>query len=235
MRICVQSNTDFTSSARWSSYLAAETAHLKAVARPDTEVELRGVETMSANVTRSAGARFTNTGRLIEACHRNQDDGFDAIANIGLAIMGKEELAESLSIPIVFAQDVAWTFATWRFGRFGLLSHDPAVYFRRVDQIRASRIEGSFVPGDYADLVVDDVLTGFEDVDAILPQLSAAAERAVRDGARVLVPDVGPVNAVLVQHGIRTVCGVPVLDTSGLTLHATELLVDATRSGVLPH
>lgn len=224
MKIWVQSNTALVADDKWKPYLDAETEHLNAVKAKDTELHFDGVDVMQPDLTHNAMHRAINTTGFIQKGLRAQEEGYDAFMVLGMALMGREELREQLTIPAVFAQDVAWTFAAWIYGRFGLLCHDRVMYLRRYDQIRLAGLRECFVPGDYGDIRKEDTLGAYSDFDAYYAALEETGRRAVYDGANALIPDIGPMNALLAHQKITSMHGVPIFDTSAMTLRAAELL-----------
>jgi allantoin racemase len=234
VRIWVQSNTALVADAKWKPYLDAETAHLEEVKLPGTELHFDGVDVMQPDLTHNAMHRAINTQGFIQKGIRAQEEGYDAVIVLGMATMGREELREQLSIPIVFTQDVAWPFAAWLYGRFGLLSHDRVMYLRRYDQIRASGLAECFVHGDYGTLRKEDTLAAYADFDAYHARLEETARRAVHDGANVLIPDLGPTNTLLAAQGVTRMLGVPIFDTSAMALRAAQMMVGTGLRNVNP-
>lgn len=234
MRIWVQSNTALVADGKWKSYLDAETEHLDRVKLPGTELHLDGVDVMQPDLTHNPMHRAINTTGFIDKGLQAQEQGYDAFMVLGMALMGRDELREALTIPVVFAQDVAWTFAAWLYGRFGLLCHDRVMYLRRYDQIRLAGLRDCFVPGDYGAISKEDTLAAYSDFDDYYAALEASGRRAVHDGANVLIPDIGVMNALLAHRGITEMHGVPIFDTSGMTLRAAQLMVSGDLRCVNP-
>jgi Asp/Glu/hydantoin racemase len=234
MRIWAQSNTALRTEKRWADYTRAIEAHLDAVKRPDTEVRVEGVGRMEPNVIGSAFSRYLNVKQVLELGVQAEKEGYDAFVMLGLGLGGHDELRELLSIPVVYAESVAWNFAIAQHGNFALIGHEPSVYFRRAEQIRMHGFQSFFVAGDYCDIREQQVLDAFLDPAAILGELEASTRRAARDGARILIPDFNVLNDFLIAAGVRQFHGVPIMDTGGLSLKTAEFLVDARASGVLP-
>ncbi len=233
MRIWVQSNTALRSDSAWSRYTEALELHLGAVKEETTELRIEGVEKMEHRVESSAFDRHVNVRQVIQCGINAEREGFDAFVMVGLGTAGYEELRDVLRIPVVYAEAVAWNLGRWQFGRFGLIGHEPTVYFRRIEQIRAHGSLGFFVPGDYCDLSVREVLAAFADPGKTIAAVEASTRRAARDGAQVLIPDFNVLNDLLFAANVRTLHGVPVMDVSGLSLKATEFLVGVRRRQLL--
>jgi Asp/Glu/hydantoin racemase len=225
LRIWIQSNTGAGFDPRWAVYDEVERAHLAAAAAPGTEIRFAGVEKMERKVEHSPYSRYVNSRQLIDAGRQAEADGYDAFVVAGMGVAGRAQLEEILAIPVVFAEAVTWHFASWLHGSFGIIGHDKIVYRRRVEQVRRSGLLGALVPGDFADLSVDDVLEGFGSAGKVLDEVGSSAIRAVHDGARCLIPSFNVLNTLLVQEGVTQLHGVPVLDTSAITLKAAEMVV----------
>ena len=232
MRLWCQSNTALAES-RWSAYTQALTAHLEQVKRPGSELRVEGVPKMQSNVPGSAYHRYVNVGQVLDLGLQAQKEGYDAFVMLGMGTAGYEELRDLLDIPVVYAESAVWNFARWQYRRFALIGHGPAIYHRRVEQIRVHGSQDFFVPGDYCDFNEHIVLDAFGDPAPMMKALEAATARAARDGARVLIPDFNVLNDLIVAAGVKAFHGVPVMDTAGVTLKAAEFLVDARRAGLV--
>jgi Asp/Glu/hydantoin racemase len=232
MRIWTQSNTALRTDPKWADYTRAIEAHLNELKRPGSEVRVEGVAKMEKNVIGSAYDRYLNARQVVELGIQAEKEGYDAFVVLGLGVAGYEELRAQLKIPVVYAESAAWNFAVWRYRRFALIGHEPEVYLRRVEQIRVHGSQALFVPGDYCDFTEQQVLDAFKDPAPMMKALEASTAQAVRQGAKVLIPDFNVLNDLIVSAGVRSFHGVPVMDTAGVALKAAEMLVDARRAGV---
>lgn len=225
MRLWIQSNTSIGHDPKWAEYHSFEVEHLDSLRSSGTELHIAGVPAMQTDLEYSAYSRFLNTRQLIDCGIQAQEKGYDAFVMIGMGRAGEAELREALTIPVLFSESVAWWYGAWLHGRFGLLGHNKAVYFRRVEQITQAGLFHRLVANDYCDFTLEDVLKGFADSSPIVEGLKQASRRAASDGARLLIPDFNPLNAVLVAAGVSSIHGLPVMDVSGCTLRIAELLV----------
>ena len=158
MRIWLQSNTALRTDPIWSDYTKAIETHMDEVRRSDCEIRVEGVDAMEQNLEHSAFNRHVNVRQVLERGLQAQQEGYDAFVVIGMGTAGHEELRDLLKIVVVYAENVAWTFAAWQYRRFALIGHDRNVYFRRVEQIRAHGSLSLFVPGDYANVPEKKIL-----------------------------------------------------------------------------
>jgi allantoin racemase len=228
LKIWIQSNTAVGFDKSWDAYEALERQHLDSVASPDTELRFSGVEKMEERVEHSPYARHLNVRQVISKGLEAQQEGYSAFVVAGLGVAGRDELNDLLTIPVVYAETVAWHWTAWLHGAFSVIGHDRIVYFRRVEQIRRAGLLGSFVPNAYSDMSVSEVRAGLEDPEPVLQKIRETSGRATFDGARALIPDFNVLNTLLVSNGIGTLHGVPVVDTSGMALKAAEMLVRST-------
>jgi hypothetical protein len=60
----------------------------------------------------------------------------------------------------------------------------------------------------------------------------AEARKAIARGARVLIPAGGPLNMFFVDHGLREVDGVPILDILAVSIKAAEQAIALKQAGV---
>ena len=59
------------------------------------------------------------------------------------------------------------------------------------------------------------VLAGFNDPEPVIDSFKKAAEKAIAQGADVIVPGEGPMNVFLATQGISRIGDVPVVDSFG--------------------
>ncbi len=232
MRIWFQSNIALRSDKIWDNYTRAIEEHVNRIKRPDTEVRVEGVEKQESNLEGSAFRRHVNVRQVLELGLRAQEEGYDAFVMAGMGTAGHEELRDALKIAVVYAEAVAWNFAVWQYQRFGLIGHSQDVYFRRLEQIRVHGYKDMFAAGDYANFRDTEIATAFKDPSPVINSLQAASLRAVRDGAKVLIPSFNVLNDLFIAAGVREFYGVPIMDTGGVALKAAEFLVDARNAGL---
>ncbi len=233
MRIWAQSNTALRTDSRWENYTKAIEAHLNAIKRPGSEVRVEGVKNMEKNVIGSAYDRYLNARQVVELGIQAEKEGYDAFVVLGLGVAGYEELRDQLKIPVVYAESAAWNFAVWQYRRFALLGHEPEVYLRRVEQIRVHGSQDLFVAGDYCDFTEQQVLDAFKNPAPVIQALEASAARAVRQGARVFIPDFNVLNDLIISAGVKSFHGIPIMDTGGVALKSAEFLIDARMAGLV--
>jgi allantoin racemase len=233
MRIWAQSNTALRTDSRWADYTRAIEAHLNAIKRPDSELRIEGVQKMEKNVIGSVYQRQRNALQVVEMGLQAEQEGYDAFVVLGLGVAGYEELRDKLKIAVVYAESAAWNFAVWQYRRFALLGHESEVYLRRVEQIRVHGSQALFVAGDYCEFTEQEVLDAFKDPAPMMKMLEASAAHAVRQGARVLIPDFNVLNDLIISAGVKSFHGVPVMDTGGIALKAAEFLVESRKAGLV--
>ena len=79
----------------------------------------------------------------------------------------------------------------------------------------------------------DAVLAGFNDPEPIIESFTKAAERAIAEGADVIVPGEGPMNVFLATYGISRIGDVPIVDSFAAGIKMCESFADLRKnSGV---
>lgn len=166
---------------------------------------------------------------------RAEEAGYDAYI-IGTSQDPGLELARAItSIPVVGYGEAAAAAASLVADRFTFVGFIPELEEAIRRNMEAYGLGGRVVPFAHVEggaEVMARALRG--DPERFLEEFRAAARRAIRDGARALIPGEGLPNEVLWAQGVRDVDGVPVVDADGAAVLAALHRVGLQREGVLP-
>ncbi len=231
----------FTVLSDLPAYQSALAAHLRRVARPDTEVVMHGMQPGTYETEypgtdiRHHVVQHLHAGQFIAAAIAAEREGFDAFAIMSIPDVGLQEARQAVDIPVVGYGESAMLTACMLGARFGVVTFIEDLHeLIAANAVRyglRERCAASLPAG----LAFHDVLAGFADPQPLIERFTAAARALIHEGADVIIPGEAPLNVLLALNGVNRIDDCPVLDSIGATIKMAESLVDLRRaSGITP-
>ncbi|AQZ96242.1 aspartate/glutamate racemase family protein [Halopseudomonas phragmitis] len=226
----------FTVLSDLGAYDAALRAHFRKVARPDTVIDMHGMQpgTYRSNYPGDDikygalqylhGLQFMANGINAEA------QGYDAYAISTLPEPALREIRSLLNIPVVGYGESAMLTACMLGRRFGVLVFIDELAELVSDNAARHGLGGRLAGVRHVGFRFADVLAAFSDPEPLIEQFRSAARALITAGAEVIIPGEAPLNVLLATHGISEVDGVPVLDSLGAWIKQAEAMVDLQRA-----
>lgn len=229
MKIWWQSSTPIH---RLHVYREALTAHLHAVKRPETAIDVNGVDNGSMDLHFNAVVAMNSygAGGVLDKIIQAADRGYDAVAIGCFLDPAMQEAREMVPIPVLGLGETSMHIACMLGHKFsGIAFHaKQAQYYDRkaFEYGLASR----HVP--FGDLGIDftEVQKGFSSPGAMRERFLAEARRLAGHGAEVILAACATVNAIIRQERISEVDGALVLDCNATLLKMTEAMAELKAS-----
>ncbi|WP_185266101.1 aspartate/glutamate racemase family protein [Halopseudomonas xiamenensis] len=226
----------FTVLSDLGAYDAALRAHFRKVARPDTVIDMHGMQpgTYRSNYPgtdiKHAALQYLHGLQFMANGINAEAQGYDAYAISTLPEPALREIRSLLRIPVVGYGESAMLTACMLGRKFGVL-----VFIDELAELVADNAErhglGQRLSGvRHVGFGFNDVLAAFEQPDRLIERFQAAAHGLIEAGAEVIIPGEAPLNVLLATHGINQVDGVPVLDSLGAWIKQAESMVDLQRA-----
>ena len=134
---------------------------------------------------------------------------------------------------MLFSAKTSYQIACTMAPKFAVILNDEEPLQSATALIKRYGLEHRSVPGVHIGLSHTDFIAGFEgNPQRIIDELRTAARIAIARGATLLVTGFAAINAVLAQHGIREVDGVPILDSQATVIRIAEMMVDFRKLGM---
>lgn len=212
--------------------------HARKVCAADTTVDLHGVmpgtHTPDLAPIQAAGLAWIaelNALQIVENVIRAEAEGYDAVA---MSCFGDPQLDACRSlvdIPVVSAFETSLLVASTCARAFGLLVPTESAIRNNRKRVRHYGFEHRVAAIAACDppLTEYEMEHGFEG-GPIVDKLVANIRRLAAQGADIVIPAEGVLNALLVRNGIDNVDGVPVFDSFGAIMATAEMLVRLQRS-----
>lgn len=206
--------------------------HLDAIAAPGTTVDIKTLPADTYPDRTPFGLVGHHSAQVLFSRHFSESalvaerEGYDAWVIAAGQDPGLRDARHLASIPTLGYGETAFFLSALTGQRFGVLGFMPPLEEPIRANIRQYRLESSLssyevVPGGW-----DSVHRSLEgDFDEFVEVYSAAALRAAKAGAEVIIPAEGIPNEILWHLGIHELHGLPVIDPAGLAVKLAETLV----------
>lgn len=213
--------------------------HLDAITAPGTTVDIKTLpaetypDRTPFGLVGHHSAQVLFSQHFAQAAVTAERQGYDAWIIAAGQDPGLRDARHLAAIPTLGYGEAAFFLSAMTGQRFGLLGFMPPL----EEPIRAnitrygltsSLASYEVLPGGW-----DSVHRSLEgDFDQFVEVYSAAAQRAARAGAEVVIPAEGIPNEILWHLGIHELHGLPVVDPAGLAVKLAETLVNLRELGL---
>ncbi len=209
--------------------------YVKKVARPDTKVDLHGVEKdIGANkMTVSDYLQYMHVAQIIDKALQAEREGYDAFCLGGTMDPGHIYLREVLDIPVAFIGESSFYHACLLARKFGILAVNERMLRRQMDLAKFYGLEQRCAPGVHLDSNLLEIIELSEkEPKRLMDKITKAGRELIAAGAGAIIPGFGAVGAFLGQQNFHAVDGVPIVDITATVIKTAEMLVDMQRLGV---
>ena len=232
MKIWWQSSTPIH---RLHDYRNTLSEHLNGVKRPETEIDINGVDDGSMDLHYNAVVAVNSYGpggvlnKIIQAA----DQGYDAVAIGCFLDPALQEARELVPIPVLGLGEASMLTACMYGARFsGVAFHaKQAQYYDRkaFEYGLASR----HVPFGNLGIDFNQVQTAFSNAEGMTGNFISESRRLAAQGAEVILAACATVNAIIRRERIREVDGALVMDCNAVLLKLTESMAELAQSAGL--
>lgn len=202
---------------------------INAAAAPGTTIDIYGLSPHRAVADQYRYLEFLDTNEILENGLKAERDGYDAFLIGNIFQPGLHELRELLNIPVLGLSECSVQMACLMGPSFSIINVNPKFNRRIVEGIKLQGLESRLCsvemltverPGVF-DLAMSDTGVRAE----IAAQFTTTARRALDKGAEVLIPAGGSLMALLMQDGLHTIDGAPVLNGITALVKTGEMAV----------
>ena len=218
----------------WDDYGKITEEQIKKVARPDTEVYVTGVPVMVHEVDQFKSLMVYNyVGQALNNLFKAEKEGYDAFV-IGCSYdVGMDEGREMLDIPVIGITHACLHAASMLGELYAIVSCTPYLYEQYRQMIIRYGFQQKFLPGHYIYNVAEPELAkALKEPEPLAKKFRALIDKAVDDGASVIIPTPVLVSQTLFKAGWPTDVGALVLDPVAVAIKTAEFYVDLKRVGI---
>lgn len=235
MKIWYQSASSYRHEPVWDEYGHTLEMQCGAIVRPDTQVYVTGIPAMVRDIENWKSLQYFQNIQTINAMRQAEREGYDAFV-IGCTLdVGLFEGRSLVDIPVVGISETAYHMAMTQGRMFAVVTSSSAFCEVYGEQVVRYGVDRRYLPGPYIVEASEEEIAGaLVRPGPLLEKFVAMAERAVRDGASVIIPGPAFYATLAYRAGLKQVLGAPVLDTISLAVKTAEMMAELKRVGIEP-
>ena len=235
MKFWYQSYAAIGFDPRWKNYEDSLIKYVQNVGRPDTKVDVYGIEKRAPRIAESDYIQYLHVSQVIDKGLQAEREGYDAFVVGGTYDPGAVYLREVLDIPVACIAESSFHMACMLAPKFTLIATGEAILNRQTRLVKQYGLEQRFVPG--AHIGTENTIQYVDDMaknpGEIINKVTGTARKLIEQGAGALVPGFGGLTSFLAEHGIRDIDGVPIVDGVAVVIKTAEMLVDLKNMGIM--
>jgi len=235
MKIWYQSASAYRYEPVWDDYGQTLESQCRRILHPDTGIYVTGIAEMVRDIENWRCFQYFQNVQTLNAMRQAEREGFDAFV-VGCTLdVGVAEGRSLVNLPIVGISENAYHLAMTLGRMFAVVTSSSAFCEVYGEQAVRYGVASRMLPGPYiVEASEEEIATSLANPGPLLDHFIAQCERAVRDGASVIVP--GPAFLATLAHraGLTEVMGAPVLDTISAAVKCAEMMASLYKIGVTP-
>jgi allantoin racemase len=233
LKIWYQSYTRIGFDPKWKNIENNLTRHIQRVARPDTRVDIYGVEKMALKMTESGYIQMLHLSQVVENALRAEREGYDAFCLGGTLDLGGSILREVLDVPVAFILESSLFHACLLGTRFAIIGLNETMLRKQMELVRYYGLESRMVSSEHLKWTMTDFLEFLEkDPQRVVDAFIETAKKAIEQGAGALIPGFGPLGSFLGERGLHEIEEIPIVDIIASVIKTAEVLVDLAKIGL---
>ena len=233
MKIWYQSLSSYRYEPVWDGYGKTIEEQCKRILRPDTEIFVTGTPVMVREIDSYKSIMYYHKSQMLNHMLKAEKEGYDAFV-IGCTYDGGlEEGRELLSMPVVGISQTSYYMAAMLGELFATVTTGAQFLQHYRQQIRHYGLESKHLPGPYIFQASEEELAmAQENPEPMMEKFKVVAEKAVADGASVIIPNPAFLASLVYKTGLTRVGDATVIDTISTAVKFAEMLVDLKKIGI---
>ncbi|PWA12156.1 hypothetical protein DCC39_06900 [Pueribacillus theae] len=218
-RIFIQSSTDID---KISVYKEGIKNHAQMIL-PNYSFEIGGVK--KSFPAEFMVNEFFNSKEILRNIIHAEKNGFDAIALHCFLDPVLDEARELVNIPVVSMAESSMLMSLMYGKKFAIVTYTPQLAKKSFPNlINKYGLRQHSIDTQYFEVSLRDLENAFSNPEPVINQFLDACEKAVNQGAEVILPGCGLLNIICVQNNISKVkeTGATILDVTGATLKMAD-------------
>jgi len=233
MKIWYQSLSSYRYEPIWEDYGKTLEEQCLRAARQDTEVYVTGTPVMVRDIDKYKSLMYYHKAQVLNNMLRAEREGYNAFV-IGCTYDGGlDEGREMLNIPVVGISQASYHMATMLGELFAIVTTQSYFCERYRQLVSRYGLTSKYIAGSYYFTASEEELASvLKKPEPIMEKFKAVAERAIADGASVIIPSPTFLSSLAYRAGLTTLGNIPVIDTVSVAIKTAEMLVDLKDIGI---
>ena len=233
MKIWYQSGSTYRYEPLFEEYGKTLEEQCKRAVRPDTEVYVTGVPEFMLEEDRFRIIRYYHVSQLFNNMVKAEREGYDAFIVGNTLDFGWEEGRGLVSIPVLGISHTSYYLAAMLGELFAIVTTQDYLCEQYRQQVERYGLRDKYLRGNYYFQIPEEELAlAMKNPQPIVDKFKAVAERAVADGASVIIPAPGLLPPLVYKAGLTQVDGATILDSNSAVTKFAEMLADLRKIGI---
>jgi allantoin racemase len=235
MKIWYQSASAYRFESVWDEYGKTLEAQCKKIANPDTEVYVTGIPVMVRDIENWRHLQYLQNIQTLKNMRIAQSEGYDAFV-IGCTLdVALFEGRGMLDIPVIGISESAYHMAMQLGRKFAVVTSSSAFPEVYAEQVARYGVAARFMDRPYIlNASEEEIALSLVNPQPMIDRFKVQAQRAVDDGASVIIPAPTFLSALATRAGLTELNGAVILDTVSIALKQAEMMVALKRIGLQP-
>lgn len=235
MKIWYQSATSYRYESVFDEYGKTLEEQCRRIVRSDTEVHVEGIEVMVRDIENLKSLQYYQKIQSLNNMLRAEREGYDAIVMGCTLDVGLDEAKSMLDIPVVGINETGFHLAMMLGHLFAVVTSSSAFFEVYREQVERYGLSSKYLQGPYIyPASEEEIAVALKDPQPLMEKFKAVAERAVADGASVIIPGPAFLGTLAYRAGVNKIQNALVLDTISVAVKTAEMLVDLKKIGIEP-
>ncbi len=233
MKIWYQSASSYRYEETFDMYGQVLEEQCQRAVRPDTEVYVTGLPVMMREIDRYKSVTYYHKAQMLNHMLRAEKEGYDVFAIGCTSDTGMEEGREMLSIPVVGISQLSYYLAGMLGELFAIVTISAHFCEKYRQQVVRYGLESKHLRGNYYfPATEEEVALALRDPKPVMDKFKVVAEKAIADGASVIVPHPAFLATAAYKTGLTSLDNIPVIDTITAVVKAAEMFADLKKLGI---
>jgi allantoin racemase len=226
MRLWYQSVTSLGQDPKWTDYEMAILGHISSVKRPETQVEVKGLDVMVPQATEYCYLEYLNVSQILGNAIKAQEEGYDSFILACMTDPGHDILRSALDIPAIFSGETSMHVACLTGKKFAIVARTERTANRISRNVRDYGFAERALPVSFLDISFEAIMQCFEEPGLAFDPFFQKCEELIAQGADVIIPGCGILNVLLAVKKVNNYRGAVILDTVGVAIKIAETMAE---------
>lgn len=235
MKIWYQSASAYRFESVWDEYGNTLQEQCRNIASPGVEVHVTGIPVMVRDIENWRHLQYFQNIQTLKNMKIAQQQGFDAFV-IGCTLdVGLFEGRAMLDMPVIGISESAYHLAMQLGRKFAIVTSSsafPEVYAEQVTRygVAARHIDRPYI----LNASEEEIARALLDPAPMIARFKEQAQKAIDDGASVIIPAPAFLSALASKVGLYELNGAVILDTVSIAIKQAEMMVALAKVNIHP-